>query len=388
MIKTKTGSVLLGVGALVVLGGCRPHRMTTEPEPSPAAEQTTQRERSQAAAPTSEIGRDLGPSSGGPSAAVNATASHSQDRQSVVSQEADPKGDRAEYPLWAGRAPGSETVELVEQVTDRDGDSGFSDRRVHSILRPTLTAFVPKQPNGTSLLIAPGGGYVREVLDRESFEIASWLAERGVTGFVLKYRLPAEGHQRGSDVPLQDAQRALRLIRSWAERWKLDSQRIGVLGFSAGGHLAASLSTRFNAVVYRASDEVDRISARPDFSILLYPVISMQASIAHAGSRRALLGANPGADLVSLHSLDRQVTAATPPTLIILADDDRSVVPENAVRYYRALHAAGVSAELHVYAAGGHGFGIRGARALPVADWPSLTWAWLSDRGMVGAPRD
>lgn len=295
--------------------------------------------------------------------------------------------DRAVVPLWPGKAPGSEQVTIVEEVVQRSRDPKVPDRFVHRITRPTLTVFVPKRPVGTSLLIVPGGSYIREVFDKEGFEIATWFAARGVTAFVLKHRLPAEGHVRGSDVPLQDAQRALRLIRSKGAEWKLDPQRIGVFGASAGGHVAASLSTRFDATVYAPVDAIDRLSARPDFSLLLYPVISMQPLIAHAGSRQALLGTNPSSGQVARHSLELHVTAATPPTIIILADDERSVPPAHGLGYYQALHRMGVSAELHIYAAGGHGFALRSASTAPVARWPYTAWAWLSGRGMVSPGR-
>jgi acetyl esterase/lipase len=236
------------------------------------------------------------------------------------------------------------------------------------------------------VIIAPGGGYVRTVLDKEGFETARWLAARGVSAFVLLYRLPGEGHAQRADVPLRDAQRAVRVVRGRARDFGLDPQRIGFLGFSAGGHVAASVATRFGASVYAAVDALDAGSARPDFSILLYPVISMDAGIAHGGSREMLLGPAPSAASVGKYSLENAVTAATPPTLLILTDDDAVVLPENGLRYYSALHRNGVPAELHVFARGKHGFGIRGAQGLPVGNWPELAWTWLLASGVVPAP--
>jgi acetyl esterase/lipase len=291
-----------------------------------------------------------------------------------------------EVPLWPGVAPGSQGLALEESITERSPDPRLPDRFVAGVLRPRLLVFRAAKPNGTGVIVTPGGGYVREVLDKEGFETARWLAARGVSAFVLLYRLPGEGHAQRADVPLQDAQRAVRLVRSRAREFGLDAHRIGFLGFSAGGHVAASVATRFDAKVYGALDALDAGSARPDFSILLYPVISMDANIAHGGSRQALLGEAPSAATVATCSLDNAVTAATPPTLLILADDDTAVLPENSVRYYSALRRHGVPVELHVYARGGHGFGIRLAQGLPVGNWPEVAWTWLAASGFVPAP--
>ena len=288
-----------------------------------------------------------------------------------------------EIALWPGTAPGSEGLALSEQITERSQDPSVPDRIRTGISRPRLIPFRAQKPSGVALIIAPGGGYVREVLDKEGFETARWLAARGVDAFLLVYRLPGEGHQQRASVPLQDAQRAVRVLRGRAGALGLDPRRIGFLGFSAGGHVAASVATRFDASVYAPVDALDTESARPDFSILLYPVISLEEGIAHGGSRTALLGeaASP-ADLAS-YSADRNVTAATPPTLLILADDDPAVLPANSLRYYEALHRNGVPAELHVFAQGKHGFGIRGARGLPAGNWPELAWSWLHASGVL-----
>jgi len=175
-------------------------------------------------------------------------------------------------------------------------------------------------------------------------------------------------------------------VRGRARDYGLDEHRIGVLGFSAGGHVAASVATRFDAKVYADVDALDAGSARPDFSILLYPVISMDATFAHGGSRDALLGEAPSAAAVASYSLQNAVTAATPPTLLISADDDTAVIPENSLRYYAALHRHGVPAEMHIFARGKHGFGIRGAQGLPVGNWPEIAWAWLTASGFLPAP--
>lgn len=291
--------------------------------------------------------------------------------------------DATELELWPGVAPGSQHLaSLRETVIERSQDPEPRDRFVAGVVRPRLLVFRAAKPNGTAVIIAPGGAYVRTVLDKEGLETARWLAARGVSAFVLLYRLPGEGHARRADVPLQDAQRAVRLLRGRAGDYGLDARRIGVLGFSAGGHVAASVATRFDARVYAPVDALDAGSARPDFSILLYPVISMAASFGHAGSRRALLGEAPGAAAIASYSLENAVTAATPPTLLILTNDDTAVSPENSLRYYSALRRHGVAAELHVFARGGHGFGIRLAQGLAVGGWPEVARTWLAGAGL------
>lgn len=285
--------------------------------------------------------------------------------------------------LWPDSAPGSGGLALMETITERSTDRSKPDRVVTGITQPSITPFLPPHPNGAALIVASGGGYVREVLDKEGSEVARWFAPRGVTVFLLKYRLPGEGHDQRSDVPLEDAERAVRIVRSKANQFGVDPSRIGVMGFSAGGHLAASLGARFADKVYEAVDEIDAQSDRPDYLVLLYPVISMEASLAHGTSRRALLGENPTAEAIVGYSPDKTVGPFAPPTLLILADDDQSVPPENSIRYYEALHRAGVPAELHIFFQGEHGFGIRAAQGMPVAAWPEIAWKWLAATGFV-----
>jgi acetyl esterase/lipase len=291
-----------------------------------------------------------------------------------------------EIALWPGIAPGSQGLALRESITERSTDPQLHDRFVHGVTQPRLLVFRAAKPNGVGVIITPGGGYVREVLDKEGFETARWLAARGVSAFVLMYRLPGEGHAERADVPLQDAQRAVRMVRGRAGDFGLDAHRIGFLGFSAGGHVAASVATRFDAKVYPAVDALDASSARPDFSILIYPVISLDLSIAHGGSRTALLGEAPSAAAIASYSLENAVTAATPPTLLILTDDDPTVASDNSVRYYSALHRNHVPAEMHIFRNGKHGFGIRQAEGLPVGNWPEVAWTWLRASGFVPAP--
>jgi acetyl esterase/lipase len=284
-------------------------------------------------------------------------------------------------PVWPATAPGSAGLKLIETVVDRSTDPARPDRVVTGVSNPTLTAFLPAKPNGASLIVAPGGGYVRQVTDKEGNEIARRFNGVGVTVFVLTYRLPSEGHQNAADVPVQDAQRAVRRVRASAAKWKLDPARVAFMGFSAGGHLASSLATRFAAKTYEPVDRADSLSARPDAVILMYPVTSMDDAIAHQGSRNALLGQNPGKDRVVAYSTELHVASDSPPTLLVVAGDDPLVV--HSLRYYQALLAAKVPAELHVFMQGGHGFALRLPQDHPTASWPELARGWLGAVGMA-----
>jgi acetyl esterase/lipase len=278
--------------------------------------------------------------------------------------------------LWTDGPPGPQSEQTTLSIVER-GRGGVRDRAATGIGEPTLTIFEAARPNGSALLIIPGGSYQRVVMDKEGYETARWFAERGTTAFVLLYRLPRESWQDGARVVLQDAQRSMRIIRSEAERYRFDQARVGVVGFSAGGHAAAILSTRFADPVYRPADAIDAQSARPDFAVLMYPVISMDGELAHAASKANLLGANPDTAEIEAQSPHRQVTASTPPTFVLHAADDRSVDIANSLLLYEALREAGVATELHIFPAGGHGFGIRGAAGLPVAVWPDLVREWM-----------
>jgi acetyl esterase/lipase len=235
------------------------------------------------------------------------------------------------------------------------------------------------------LLVFPGGGYVRMAMDKEGYEIGRLLAARGVTVFVLFYRLPGEGWANRADVPLQDAQRAMRLIRSRAAKYGLDPERVGAMGFSAGGHLCADLVARFATKTYDPVDAADALSARPMIAAPIYPVVSMDLSVAHAGSRQALLGPDPSPALIAAHSPDRNVTSASPPCFLCAAEDDTTVPIENSLLLHAALRAAKVPVELHVFGEGGHGFGLRGIVGKPAAAWPELFVAWAKSRGWLGA---
>lgn len=286
--------------------------------------------------------------------------------------------------LWPGGVgPGSEKSPAQLTVTERSKVAYWPDRIVTGITRPNLTAFVPDKPNGTAVIVAPGGAYSRIVLDKEAAEMARWLNPYGVTVLLMQYRLPAEGHVDGKDVPLQDAQRAIRVVRQNAGEWGLQPDRIGFLGASAAGHMAASLGAQFAKKVYEPVDAADSLSARPDLLLLLYPVVSMDDKLTHLESRTNLLGKDPSPELIKDYSADLHVTKEAPPTFIVVAKDDPVVPPENSMRYHDALQKAGVSSELHAFTEGGHGFGIRDARQLPVSDWPNLAAAWMKARGYI-----
>lgn len=227
--------------------------------------------------------------------------------------------------------------------------------KTQKVVKPTLTIYKPKKPNGTAIVICPGGGYRHLAMDKEGFKVAEWLNMLGVTAIVLKYRLPSDSIMENKSVgPLQDAQEAMRYVRRHAAALNIDPSKVGVLGFSAGGHLAATLSTQYDLGVYKH----DNTSAKPDFSILIYPVISMDDSITHQGSKTNLLGKSPSFERMQQFSNELQVDEHTPMTFIVHATDDKSVPVENSLRYYMALKTHQVPAELHIYEKGGHGFGL------------------------------
>jgi acetyl esterase/lipase len=281
--------------------------------------------------------------------------------------------------LWPnGLAPGDKPLATPAQVVERSRDPALPDRYITHVSEPYLVIYRPHHPNGVGLLVAPGGGYRRVVLDKEgSALVPDFVEHGGITLFVLRYRLPGEG-RADREAALADAQRALRLIRSRAAQWRLDPARIGVMGLSAGGHLAARLGTGFDRPVYPATDAVDEASARPDFELLIYPVIDMAGPAAHAGSRERLLGQRPDAPLLRRYSMQYQVRPDTPPTFLVHAQDDLAVPVDNSLLFYRALLQAGVPAEMHLFPRGGHGFGTRGIHGLTTAAWPRLARDWIA----------
>jgi len=294
-----------------------------------------------------------------------------------------PRDPRETIDLWPNGAPGMPAVPPVETVDERSKDPQLADRAVHGITRPRLVVFRPDRPNGTAVLLFPGGGYRWVVVDKEGYEMGRWLAARGFTAFVLFYRLPGERWGAGPDVALSDAQRAMRILRSRAGHYGIRPDRVVAMGFSAGGHLCGDLATRFDAPTYAAVDAADRLSARPDGAALLYAVQSMTLPVAHAGSRMQLLGEHAGPALERAHTPARNVTARTPPCFLLHAEDDPSVPVENTLEMRAALRAAGVLAETHLFPEGGHGFGLRLAAGKPVATWPDLFRRWAEARGLA-----
>ena len=291
--------------------------------------------------------------------------------------------DRVE--LWPGGAPGLLDPTLQERVTERSTDPSYSDRAVDRIRTPRIDVFRAPRPNGAAMLVIPGGGYQRVVIDKEGYELAAWLTAQGITTFVLFYRLPAEGWRDGSNAPLADAQRAMRLIRGGAKRWAIDPARVGAMGFSAGGHLCADLATRFDRRIYAPIDAADGLNARPLIAAPIYPVISMDPAIAHPGSRDSLIGRAPTEALVREHSPDRQATNATPPCFLAHAEDDGTVPVANTLAFRAALRAAGVPAETHLFEQGGHGFGYgRRTMGLSAHAWPELWLSWARGKGLLG----
>ena len=269
--------------------------------------------------------------------------------------------DLQTIPLWAGRAPGA--------LGDAPAD------------RPTLTLYLPRQSNGTAVVVAPGGGYQNLAMNHEGRQVANWLNAMGVPAFVLQYRL---GPRYNHPVELGDAQRAIRLVRSRAAEFRINPERIGMLGFSAGGHLTATAGTHFDAGSAGAADPIDRASSRPDFLVLAYPVITMDPSFTHAGSRRNLLGENPDPRLQAELSNELRVTAQTPPTFLFHTTNDNGVPVMNSVAFYSALVKAGVPAEMHLFANGPHGVGLA-LNDPALSEWPKLLEGWLRARGLLQA---
>ena len=248
--------------------------------------------------------------------------------------------------------------------------------------KPSLAAYlVPEgRGTGTAVIVCPGGGYQNLAMDKEGTEIARWLNSLGVAAFVLKYRLGPKYHH---PVELGDAQRAIRTVRSKAAQYRVLPDRVGIMGFSAGGHLAASAGTHFDTVAPNANDPIDSVSSRPDFLVLGYPVISL-TNYVHQGSKRSLLGENASQDLVALMSNELQVTSQTPPTFLFHTNADTAVPPENSVLFYLALRKAGVPAEMHIYERGPHGVGLAQTDGAD-STWPARLADWLRVRGLLNA---
>ncbi len=276
-------------------------------------------------------------------------------------------------PLYDGVIPNSKPSSRAEKVEQRD------ITWITNVQVPDIAVYLPvkKFATGQAVVICPGGGYAGLAYDLEGTEIAKYLNSVGVAGIVLKYRLPSpESNTVPYKSPLMDAQRAVRLVRHNAERWNIDAGKIGIMGFSAGGHLASTLGTHFDYGDQSSSDPVEKLSCRPDFMILMYPVITFTEPCMHRGSREALLGKDPPEELVRLFSNELQVKDDTPPAFFVHADNDTTVPVENTLLMYKALRARNISAELHILTEGEHGFGL-GIDNPHIASWPNSLRLWL-----------
>jgi acetyl esterase/lipase len=280
--------------------------------------------------------------------------------------------------VWSGKIPGAIDNPAYKAKTDSD-DNWVKTKNISD---PTLDMYpAPNEiSNGTAVIICPGGGYWVLAIKHEGSRVAAWLNSFGITAFVLNYRLPNETIMDNKSIgPLQDAQEAMRTIRRHAKEWKINPDKIGIMGFSAGGHLASTISTHFNEKVY---EHTDTTSARPDFSILIYPVISMDSAITHMGSRINLLGKNPSKELINHFSNELQVNKNTPPAFLVHSLDDDAVPVQNSINYALALKKFKIPCELHLYESGGHGYGL-GRSNDTEHTWPEACKKWLQARGLL-----
>ncbi len=283
--------------------------------------------------------------------------------------------------LWPKGAPGMPATPLVETVNERSTDPQLTDRAVFGISRPRMAVFRPDRPNGAAVLITPGGGYRWVVIDKEGYELGRWLSARGFTVFVLFYRLPGEGWAAGPDVALSDAHRAMRLIRRRAGAYGVDPERVCAMGFSAGGHVCTDLVARFAVRTYEPVDAADTLSPRPFCAAPIYPVVSMDRRNAHPGSRKLLIADNDA--LEAAHSPHLNIAANSPPCFLVHAEDDDTVPVANTLLFRDALKARGIAVETHLFANGGHGFGLRKAVGKPVALWPDLFMGWARSVALI-----
>ena len=279
--------------------------------------------------------------------------------------------------LWPDGIPGFIVNDsYVEKATVTNG----INTRFEKVTSPALFPYLPPKESatGTAVLICPGGGYGGLAFNHEGHAVAQWLNENGIAGIILKYRLPSDLIMKDKSVgPLQDAQEAIRIIRRNASKWNIDPNKIGVIGFSAGGHLASTLSTHYSEKVYEPKDTV---SAKPNFSLLIYPVITMDSSFTHMGSRRNLIGTRPSAEDIKRFSNELQVNEKTPPAFMVHSADDKAVPIKNSIVYYEQLVKYGIPSELHIFQKGGHGYGLAGGKDTQ-SSWPDLCIKWLKASG-------
>lgn len=275
-------------------------------------------------------------------------------------------------PLYPGAIPGA---------LNAPGGEYFDSARglAFKVFTPTVSMYLPpkEKATGAAVVICPGGGYGVLVIEKEGYAIARYFAEKGVAAFVLKYRLPDDKIMKDKSTgPLQDAQQAIRLVRQHAREWNINPGKIGIMGFSAGGHLASTAGTHFNMPV---AGDPPGTNLRPDFMILVYPVISMTDSLGHGGSRKNLLGEAPDTEKIKLFSNELQVTGDTPPAFLIHAGDDKVVDVDNSISFYEALRHHKVPAEMHIYPKGDHGFVLK----IPIDDWMSICMQWMKGGGII-----
>lgn len=283
--------------------------------------------------------------------------------------------------LYPSGAPGLKSGAKSIQEESTTGADGVI--RVRSITNPTLTVYKanPEKNKGAAVIICPGGGYYILAVNIEGYSVAEWFAKNGITAFVLKYRLPQDELFTEKKIrPLQDAQQALRIVRKSASGYGIDPEKIGIMGFSAGGHLAATASTHFSEQVGEITE--DGISVRPNFSILIYPVVSFREVIGHSGSKNNLIGEKASFMDIEEYSNELHVNKDTPPSFLVHAIDDPIPV-ENSLEYIRALKKNGVAGELHLYDEGGHGFGLADKKSSPVSTWPDRLKEWLKHRFFI-----
>jgi acetyl esterase/lipase len=277
-------------------------------------------------------------------------------------------------PLWpAGKVPNYQKTDEVEKTESTD------IIRISKVQNPEIAVFLPARKNATgqAVIICPGGGYAYLSYNWEGTDVAKLLNAKGITAIVLKYRLPnSKSNITPYLSPLMDAKRAMRMVRANADQWHINKNNIGIMGFSAGGHLASTLATHFDDGDKNSKDSIERQSSRPDFAVLVYPVITMNKGFTHMGSRNNLLGNNPDSSLVNVYSNELQVTVQTPPTFLVHATDDKAVPVENSLRFYEALKNNNVSAEMHIFPHGGHGFGLALGKG-SLETWPDLLVAWM-----------
>lgn len=268
--------------------------------------------------------------------------------------------------VWPDGAPNDNGMTEPEEKYD--------GVRVRNVSEAEMYVYLPEKDKNTdaAVVICPGGGYWIEAMDHEGYDVAEWLKSKGVAGIVLKYRLPY-GHD---EVPSSDARQAMRIVRMNAKKWGINPDKVGIAGSSAGGHLASTVGTRFDYGNENATSEVKKMSSRPDFMLLLYPVITFREEFGHMGSRKNLIGEGNKWEMVEKYSNEMHVSPETPPTFMVLADDDTAVPPRNSVEFYLALKENKVPAEMHIFAKGGHGFGIT-KHNQPADQWPELFYNWM-----------